>query len=106
MDTQESGAVKVNVNVEELYKELLSKAEELYKYAVTRDCENAKKLAEELLKREPFTWTYADDLRFYVNVLVKHACYNIGNAELVRKYFRRGIWGHLSKRYGPLPYPD
>lgn len=94
------------MNVEELYHELLAKAEMLYQYAIAQECEKAKSLAKELLKHEVFTWTYADDLRFYINTITDYACRGVGNVELLYKWLKRGIWGHLSKSYGPLPYPD
>jgi hypothetical protein len=92
--------------VEDLYRQLLAKVDMLYKYAIAHNCDKAKKVADELLTYDVFKQTYADDIRFSVRGLVSHACYDTGDATLLYKWLRRGIWGHLSKQYGPLPYPD
>jgi hypothetical protein len=84
---------------ERLYKTLLSEADVLYMYAIQGKCEDAKRVADRLLSHPLFQDPRADDLRWYVRALRDHACYGIGNADLIHQWFRRAIPSTITKRF-------
>jgi hypothetical protein len=84
---------------EKLYKLLVSEADVLYQYAISHKCEDARRVGERLLAHPLFKDPYSDDLRFYTRMLMDHACYDIGDPDLIHKWFRRAIPATIAKKF-------